>query len=126
MLISRERAMPDRVSPDRTTYVFGTSGLPDGLGEGLGDSVGEGVGVGESLGLEVGDASTEGVGVASPGVVSAPTIEVTIGPTTLATGPLATVMMPASTTTRSMRSHGEPFEGRGSAALEITAASPTG
>jgi hypothetical protein len=67
MLISRERAMPDRVSPDRTTYVFETSGLPDGLG--VGDSVGEGLGVGDSVGLAVGVASTEGVGVAWLGVV---------------------------------------------------------
>ena len=128
MLISSERAIPDRVSPDRTTYDFGTAGLPDGLGDGdgLGDADGEGLGVGDSLGLAVGVASTEGVGVASLGVVSVPIMEVRIGPTTLATGPLATVMMPASTTTRSIRSHGEPFDGRGSASLLMTAASPTG
>ena len=98
----------------------------DGDGVGDGDSLGEGLGVGDSVGLAVGVASTEGVGVASLGVVSEPTIEVRIGPTTPATGPLATVMTPASTTTRSTRSHGEPFDGRGSAALLMTAASPTG
>ena len=78
MLISSERAIPDRVSPDRTTYVFGTAGLPDGLGDGdgLGDADGEGLGVGDSLGLAVGVASTEGVGVASLGVVSVPIMEV--------------------------------------------------
>lgn len=82
--------------------------------------------MGDSVGLGVVVGAMEGVGVASPGVVSEPTIEVTIGPTTPATGPLATVMMPASATTRSARSHGELFDGRGSAALEITAASPIG
>jgi len=128
MLISSERAMPDKVSPDCTTYVFGTAGLPDGLGDGdgLGDAEGEGLGVGDSVGLAVGVASTEGVGVASLGVVSVPIMEVRAGPTAPATGPLATVITAASTTTRSTRSHGEPFDGRGSAALLMTAASPTG
>jgi hypothetical protein len=108
--------------------VFGTTGLPDGDGLGEGDALAltEGLGVGDSVGLDVGVASIEGVGVASPGVVSAPIMEVTIGPTAPATGPLATVITAASTTTRSTRSHGEPFDGRGSAALLMTAASPTG
>jgi hypothetical protein len=108
--------------------VFGTTGLPDGDGLGEGDVLGltEGLGVGDSVGLDVGVASIEGVGVASPGVVSDPMMEVTIGPTAPATGPLATVMTAASTTTNSTRSHGEPFDGRGSAALLMTAASPTG
>jgi hypothetical protein len=108
--------------------VFGTTGLPDGDGLGEGDALGltEGLGVGDSVGLDVGVTSVEGVGVASPGAVSEPIREVTIGPTAPATGPLATVMMPASTTTRSTRSHGELFDGRGSAALLMTAASPTG
>jgi hypothetical protein len=89
---------------------------------GLGDSLG----AGESLGLAIGVASTEGLGVASLGVVIEPMMEVRIGPKKPATGPLATVITPASTTTRSTRSHGEPFDGRGSAAVLMTAASPTG
>ena len=85
--------------------------LAEGDGDGVGDSLGDGLGGGESLGFAVGVASTEGVGVASLGVVSDPMIEVRTGPITEATGPLATVITPASTTTSSTRSHGEPFAG---------------
>ena len=102
------------------------AGVGDGLIDSLGDGVGDADGDVEVLGLAVGVTSTEGVGVASLGEVSAPTIEDTKGPTAEATGPLARVMMPASTTTRSTRSHGDPFDGRGSATVEMIEASPIG
>jgi len=97
-----------------------------GVGDGLGEELGDGLGDGKSLGLAIGVDSIEGVGVASLGAVSVPMIEFRIGPTAPATGPLATEMTPASTTTSSMRSHGDLFDGRGAATSEMTAASPIG